>query len=123
MTRSDKPHARLAHESWRDQSVRDGFRREWSNYLEANRGGQVRVKNWDTMLNMQNWAFITNWRLFDAFGIRQVHFVPQDIRHAFEAILLADVKGEALTLAYDYAEKVIDSGLVPQLTRAYALLS
>ena len=105
-----KPHARLAHANWSYRDVYDEFRSAW-HYLVVIRSVPWKQTEWTTAHNEINFACIVKWRLQDAFARRPV---PETVAHAFEAILLADSKGETLPLAYAYAQGAVRTGLVPR---------
>lgn len=100
-----KPHARLAHANWLGRDVYSQFRSEW-HHLTAVLAVPWKQTEWTAWHNEQNWECILRWRLKDAFELRSVSV---DVAHAFEAILLADHRGETLPLAYAYATGVIRS--------------
>lgn len=102
---SRKPHARLAHQNWRDPALHESFRADWAR-VQNLYGIAASISAWTPRQNELNWRCIVTWRALDAFGTTDQLDIPHDVLAAFEAILLSDVAGESLPVAYAYADEV-----------------
>lgn len=108
-----KPHPRLAHANWTHNEIYREFRSDW-HYITKIYSVPWKQTDWTAQQNELNWECILRWRLRDAFHVPGcVIGVSTVVMHAFEAILMADQRGETVVTAYAYARGAIKAGLVP----------